>query len=124
MIVALSYIFAVIMTLALAIVLYPIAAMFWCMGLFGKIATGMFQFTKNVISALWRDINNMGNSPAAAAPAATNEAVPPAFAYAPSVDLWTCSCGCVNSGKFCPECGASSTVSAGASEVEAVAEEA
>ena len=31
---------------------------------------------------------------------------PPAASAAPAADSWTCSCGAVNTGKFCAECGA------------------
>ena len=56
MVVALSYILAVIITILLAIILYPIAALFWIMGLFGKLSEHVFVFTKKTISALWKDI--------------------------------------------------------------------
>ena len=59
MIIALSYIFAVLITVALAIVLYPIAGLFWILGFFGKISEALFAFTTRVIHSLWRDIQNM-----------------------------------------------------------------
>ena len=59
MVVALSYIFAVIITAALAIVLYPIAAIFWIMGIFGRLAEGMFAFTQSAIQSLWKDLGNV-----------------------------------------------------------------
>ena len=92
MVVALSYLIAIIITILLAIFLYPIAALFWCLGLFGKVSEVLFSFTKQVISALWRDIRNMNKT--APIPATSPE------------DLWHCSCGCANEGKFCKECGA------------------
>ena len=88
MVVFLSYLFAVILTVALAIFLYPVAAFFWVMGLFGKISDGMFKFTSKTISSLWHDLRKMG----------TEE-------Y-DDANKWTCSCGCSNVGKFCSECGA------------------
>ena len=42
-------------------------------------------------------------APAAAAPAAAAPA-------APAAETWTCACGSVNTGKFCPECGAKKPV--------------
>lgn len=86
----LSYVFAIIITLALAIFLYPIAAFFWLLGLFGKISNILFTFTKRVISSLWRDIRDMGNSTDTVS----------------LTDSWTCFCGTINTGKFCSECGA------------------
>ena len=67
MIIAISYIIAVLITIALAIVLYPIAGLFWILGFFGKVSEALFAFTTRVIHSLWRDIRNM-NKPA------TNEA--------------------------------------------------
>ena len=64
MIIALSYILAVLLTIALAVVLYPIAGLFWILGFFGKISEALFAFTSKVINSLWRDIRNM-NKPAA-----------------------------------------------------------
>ena len=94
MIVALSYLFAVILTLALAIVLYPIAGLFWFLGLFGKMADWMFRFTKKAISSLWKDIRNM-HSPMNNGGNVVAE------------DSWTCTCGHTNGGKFCTWCGQS-----------------
>lgn len=90
MVVVLSYIFAIIITMMLAIILYPIAALFWIMGLFGKVADVMFRFTKKVISSLWKDILNVSNTDVNGIVNSNN---------------WTCSCGVVNTGKFCSECG-------------------
>ncbi len=88
MVVFLSYFFAVILTVALAIFLYPVAAFFWVMGLFGKISDGMFKFTSKTISKLWQDLRNVG------------------IEDIDVTDKWVCSCGCQNNGKFCSECGA------------------
>ena len=63
MIIAISYILAVLLTIALAIVLYPIAGLFWILGFFGKISEALFAFTSRVINSLWKDIRNM-NKPA------------------------------------------------------------
>lgn len=96
MIVALSYLIAVILTIALAVILYPIAGYFWVLGLFGKIADRMFKFTSKIIRSLWRDIRGIEKDLG---------------------DQWTCSCGCTNSGKFCSQCGAPVTVPVIAEEV-------
>ena len=59
MVSALSYIIAVVITMCLAIVLYPISALFWILGLFGKIADLLFDFTTKLIRSLWQDIGKM-----------------------------------------------------------------
>ena len=64
MVIALSYVLAVLLTIALAVVLYPIAGLFWILGFFGKISEALFAFTSKVINSLWRDIRNM-NKPVA-----------------------------------------------------------
>lgn len=84
MIVALSYLIAVLLTIALAVFLYPIAGFFWVLGLFGKISEHMFGFTTKIIRSLWKDIRGVEKDMA---------------------DQWTCSCGRTNTGKFCSECG-------------------
>lgn len=98
MVVALSYVFAVILTAALAIVLYPIAAIFWIMGIFGRLAEGMFSFTQNVIKALWKDLGN-----AKKASPITVETQPKMII--PSASAWVCSCGKFNEGSSCSACG-------------------
>ena len=62
MVIALSYILAVLLTIALAIVLYPIAGLFWILGFFGKISEALFAFTSRLIKSLWRDIRNVNKS--------------------------------------------------------------
>ena len=84
MVVALSYIIAIVLTIALAIILYPISAFFWLLGLLGKISDTLFAFTNRVIKSLWRDLRNSEKNAA---------------------EQWMCSCGCTNTGKFCSECG-------------------
>ena len=84
MVVALSYVIAVILSLFLAIALYPIAGLFWILGLFGKISDTMFNFTSKVIRSLWRDIRKMEDPPE---------------------NQWTCICGGKNTGNFCSQCG-------------------
>ena len=84
MVVALSYFIALLLTFAIAILLYPISAFFWVLGLLGKISDNLFAFTNKVIRSLWKDIKNSDKS---------------------NLKQWTCSCGCVNTGKFCSECG-------------------
>lgn len=84
MVVALSYVIAVVLTLILAVGLYPITGIFWLLGLLGKISDNMFAFTNRVIKSLWKDIRGIET---------------------PSAEQWQCECGCINTGKFCSECG-------------------
>ena len=88
MVVFLSYFIAIILTVALAILLYPVAAFFWIMGLFGKVSDGMFKFTSKTISTLWIDLAKVGKGDV------------------DDTNKWVCSCGASNTGKFCSECGA------------------
>ena len=93
MIVALSYFIAIVLTFLTAIVLYPIAAIFWICGLLGKLSDNVFNLTKRIIAYLWKDLGKVGK------PIFDNQNV--------TVDEnWTCACGKVNNGKFCSECGA------------------
>ena len=92
MVVALSYILAVIMTAAIAIILYPIAAAFWVFGLLGKFSDKLFGFTKRTIARLWKDLSNSDQVK---------------VAVVNTEDAWTCACGCTNAGKYCSDCGAS-----------------
>lgn len=56
MVMAISYIIAVCITIAIACILYPIAALFWLFGLLGRISDVLFSFTTNVIRNLWKDL--------------------------------------------------------------------
>lgn len=96
MVVALSYVIAVILTAALAISLYPLSAMFWVFGLLGKLSDGMFSFTKKTIAALWRDLKSSERATMAQATALID-----------NTEAWVCKCGCRNTGKFCSQCGGS-----------------
>ncbi len=98
MVVALSYVFAVILTAALAIVLYPIAAIFWIMGIFGRLAEGMFSFTQSVIKTLWKDLGNAKQASPIIIDAEPKRIVP-------STSAWVCACGRFNEGDFCSACG-------------------
>lgn len=51
-----SYIIAVIITAILAIVLYPVSAICWCLGQIGKVSDSLFKFTNATIKKLWNDI--------------------------------------------------------------------
>ena len=52
----LSRIFAVLITVVLVIILYPIAAILWVLGFIGKLGTKMFEWTNKTIKKLWNDI--------------------------------------------------------------------
>ncbi len=56
MIKILSKLFAVILTVAVAIVLYPICAFFYIFKLIGQISSVMFNFTNHFIAKIWADI--------------------------------------------------------------------
>ena len=56
----LSKIIAVLITVILACVLYPIAAFFWILGIIGKLSDNIFSFTNSVIKKLWSDIKEEG----------------------------------------------------------------
>ena len=62
MVSALSYVIAIIITMCLAIILYPISGLFWLLGLFGKIADVLFRFTTKLIRSLWQDIKGMNQN--------------------------------------------------------------
>ena len=89
MVSALSYLIAIILTLCLAIILYPISGLFWILGLFGKVSDVMFRFTTKVIRSLWRDIRGMNKE----------------SKQDNLGEQWQCQCGKMNTGKFCSECG-------------------
>ena len=44
MVIGLSYVFAVVITAILACILYPIAGVFWLIGLLGKLGEKLFEF--------------------------------------------------------------------------------
>ncbi len=94
MVILLSYVIAFIITVAIAIALYPIAVIFWVFGLLGKVSDGLFFFTKWAISELWRDLS-MSEQSLTNTPNSKPE----------SGASWTCACGSVNTGKFCSQCG-------------------
>lgn len=56
MIKILSKLVALILTIAIAIVLYPICAVFYIFKLIGQVSSVMFGFTNNLIAKLWSDI--------------------------------------------------------------------
>lgn len=60
-----SRIIAILITLVLACILYPIAALFWILGIIGEfvgnISKKMFGFTNHVIKHLWSDISDKSN---------------------------------------------------------------
>lgn len=58
MVIGLSYVFAVIITGILACVLYPVAGVFWLVGLLGKVGQKLFEFSNHAIKSLWSDITN------------------------------------------------------------------
>ncbi len=87
MISILSYLVALIITTCLAIVLYPISAVFWLLGQCGKASDVLFSFTTRVIRSLWKDVLETRIK-------RTSDEVE-----------WTCPCGQKNTGKFCSDCG-------------------
>ena len=79
MIQALSYVIAVILTLLIAMCLYPIAVLFWLFGwigkilvhifvLLGKASDAMFKFTTKVIRSLWDELKGAEKNQQAAEP--------------------------------------------------------
>ena len=58
MVIGLSYVFAVVITAILACILYPIAGVFWLIGLLGKLGEKLFEFSNHAIKSLWADISN------------------------------------------------------------------
>ena len=103
MISILSYIIAVLITVALAVVLYPVAAFFWVLGLFGKLADGIFTLTKKMIKAMWADVRKMEPIQSSSSMEPVNIHDQPMLSQ--TVETWLCKCGCVNTSKFCAECG-------------------
>lgn len=96
MVVALSYLLAVVITVFLAIILYPIAGLFWVLGFFGRIADSMFSFTSKMISSLWRDIRKVNAHPESVVVNQANEE---------QNTEWQCACGATNTTHFCTKCG-------------------
>lgn len=96
MVVAISYLLAVVITVLLAIVLYPIAGIFWILGFFGRLSEGMFAFTQRAISSLWKDIKKANKS-------AQNEII--GVQLETANESWKCSCGANNQGRYCSACG-------------------
>lgn len=56
----LSNLIAVLITVALALILYPIAAVFWILGFIGQIGGKLFVWTNALIKKLWDDIHASG----------------------------------------------------------------
>ncbi|MDD6033193.1 MAG: hypothetical protein PUC47_06875 [Oscillospiraceae bacterium] len=102
MIAALSYIIAVLITVALAVILYPVAGLFWILGLFGKLASAIFSLTRRIIRAMWNDIRKMEPRAAVPMPEAQPVNLP---TLEPAIETWECPCGRINTGNFCGECG-------------------
>ena len=65
MIRGLSFIIACILTVLLAMILYPIAAIFWFIGIVGDvvgvISKWIFTHANRMIQYLWADLRNGGN---------------------------------------------------------------
>lgn len=65
MIRALSYVIAVIITLLLVCLLYPVACLFWVLGALGRIVGGIsdwiFVHANNTIRNLWAELRNSPN---------------------------------------------------------------
>lgn len=69
MIRGLSFIIACILTVLLAMILYPIAAIFWLIGIIGDVvgvvSKWIFVHANRMIHYLWADLRNNGNQDAA-----------------------------------------------------------
>lgn len=59
----------------------------------------------NIMGAYQQNPQYRQPQPTAPQPAAPQQTAPQSEPSAPSADSWTCSCGAVNTGKFCSECG-------------------
>ncbi len=59
----------------------------------------------NIMGAYQQNPQYRQPQPTAPQPAAPQQTAPQSAPSAPSADSWTCSCGAVNTGKFCSECG-------------------
>lgn len=115
MIRVLSYLIAVIFTIIFVVILYPIAGVFWVLGLFGKLADGIFALTKNIISYLWKDISKFkdqtvnssanGNGVNKSNNDNYNEVIIETTIANTAGDTWVCHCGNANSSNFCSTCG-------------------
>lgn len=104
MVKALAYFFAIIITIMLAVFLYPISAIFWVFGLFGKIADIMFAWTRNRIRSIWAELKDMDGSGASQQQVITYNIPPQSSAR--NEEEWLCNnCGNVSRGKFCTKCG-------------------
>lgn len=53
----LSRIIAIILTVILACILYPISGIFWVMAMIGKVGSYLFEWTNETIKKLWTDVN-------------------------------------------------------------------
>lgn len=58
MVFLISKMIAVIITVVLACVLYPIAAIFYVVGLLGRAGDTLFKWTNMVIKGLWIDLKS------------------------------------------------------------------
>ncbi len=56
MVVFLSRIIALVITILLACILYPISGVFWIMAVIGKIGGVLFEWTNKTIKSLWNDV--------------------------------------------------------------------
>lgn len=59
----------------------------------------------NIMGAYQQNPQYRQPQPTAPQPAASQQTAPQSAPSAPSADGWTCSCGAINTGKFCSECG-------------------
>ena len=57
-----SYIVAIVLTALIALVLYPLAALFYLFSIIGKISDNLFKWANNTIKKLWNDVKESGKA--------------------------------------------------------------
>ncbi len=89
-----SYIVAVVLTVLIALILYPIAALFYLFSIIGKISDNLFKWANSTIKKLWKEVKESSRE---------------VEASSPDKETFICpQCGKENprSNVFCDNCGA------------------